>query len=273
MRRRTHVLAAVGVALLLVTAGCVGGPTDSPTATADAPGQSTDRTPATPAADSTIRVVGSGSADAEPNQAVVRVAVVAVGADAATARQRLAANTSRMRTALEGIGIGEEQITTRRYDIYQDRRRPREEGDEPRIQYRASHDFEITVTEPGRVGEVIDTAVRNGASEIDDVSFTLSTDRRRTLEGRARSAAMADARAKARTLAADANLSVTGVRVIRTARSGVPRAADAGAGGAMTETPVATAAPPSDLESGPVTVTTTVEVVYEAAPETSDATE
>ncbi|AZH26188.1 SIMPL domain-containing protein [Haloplanus aerogenes] len=269
MRRRTHVLAAVGVAALLVLAGCAGGPTESPTATADAPGQSTDRTPATPASDSTIRVAGSGSADAEPNQAVVRVAVVAVGPDAATARQRLAENTSRMRTALSEIGIGEDRITTRRYDIYQDRRRPREEGAEPRVQYRASHDFEITVTDPDRVGEVIDTSVRNGASEINDVSFTLSTERRRQLQQRARSAAMADARAKARALAADANLTVTGVRVIRTTSRGVPRYADAGAGGAMTETPVATAAPPSDLESGPVTVTTTVEVVYEAAPESN----
>jgi uncharacterized protein YggE len=271
MRRQTHALAVVGIAALLVLAGCAGGSTQ-PTATADAPAQSTDRTPGTSAADSTIRVVGSGSADAEPNQAVVRVAVVAVGPDAATARQRLATNTSRMRTALEEIGIGEDRITTSRYDIYQDRRRPREEGAEPRVQYRASHDFEITVTDPDRVGEVIDTAVRNGATEVDDVSFTLSADRRRTLEGRARSAAMADARAKARALATDANLTVTGVRVIRTASRGVPRTYDAGAGGTATETPVATPAPPSDIESGPVTVTTTVEVVYEAAPQAANAT-
>jgi len=267
MRRQTHALAAVGIAALLVLAGCAGGPT-----TADSPAsQSTDRTPATSAADSTIRVVGSGSANTEPNQAVVRVAVVAVGPDAATARQRLAANTSRMRTALEAIGVGEDRITTRRYDIYQDRRRPREEGAEPRVQYRASHDFEITVTDPDDVGEVIDTAVRNGATEVDDVSFTLSTERRRTLEERARSGAMADARAKAQALATDANLTVTGVRVIRTANRGVPRTYDAGAGGAATETPAATAAPPSDIESGPVTVTTTVEVVYEASPRNASA--
>jgi|GEM_PF-220319 len=269
MRRRTHALAAVGVAVLLVIAGCAGGPAESPAAAATSPAAEST---ASSASDSTIRVVGSGSADAEPNQAVVRVAVVARGPDAATARQRLAENTSRMRSALESIGVGEDWITTRRYDINQDRRRPREEGAEPRVQYRASHDFEITVSDPDRVGTVIDTAVRNGASEIDDVSFTLSTDRRRTLEQRARSAAMADARAKARSLAADANLTVTGVRTIRTASRGVPRAYDAGAGGAATETPVATAAPPSDLESGPVTVTTTVEVVYEAAPQTANTT-
>lgn len=259
MRRHRHALAAIGLALLLVAAGCSAG-TDSPGATTETPA---DRTPASETA-STIHVAGSGSADAEPNQAVVRVAVEAVGADAATARRRLAANTSRMRTALGDIGIGDDRITTERYDIYQDRRPPREDGADPRVQYRASHDFEITVTDPDRVGEVIDTAVRNGATEVADVSFTLSTERRRTLERRARSAAMADARSKARALATDANLTVTGVQVIRTGRSGAPRPADAEA--AMTETPVPTGAPPSDIESGPVSVTATVQVVYEAGP-------
>jgi uncharacterized protein YggE len=73
---------------------------------------------------------------------------------------------------------------------------------------------------------------------------------------------MADARAKAETLADDANLTVTGVTVIRTSSVGDPRPAEEGA--YMTETPAATGAPPSDLESGPVTVWATVQVVYEA---------
>ncbi|MFB6103257.1 MAG: SIMPL domain-containing protein [Haloplanus sp.] len=256
---RHHTLAAVGIALLLVIAGCSAGSSSSaqsPTA------EATD----TPQSESTIRVAGSGSADADPNQAVVRVAVVATAPDAATARQRLAEHTSQMRTALERIGIGDEQIRTERYDIDQDRRRPREEGAEPRIQYRASHDFQITVDDPDRVGAVIDTAVGNGATEIDDVRFTLSAERRRQLERQARSAAMADARSKARALAADANLTVTGVRVIQTTSVGAPRRAGEAGGAAMTATPVPTAAPPSDIESGPVTVTTTVQVVYEARP-------
>jgi uncharacterized protein YggE len=257
MQRHTLV---VGLAALLVVAGCSTGPSSS--ATADAPAQSES--------DATIRVAGSGSADAEPNQAVVDVSVVATGDDAATARQRLARNVSRMRTALADAGVAEDRITTQRYDIRQDRRRPREEGADPRIRYRAMHDFEITVTGPGRVGDVVDTAVANGATEVDDISFTLSVDRRRELEQRARSAAMADARAKARALAADTNLTVTGVNVIRTTRGGAPRSAEDGA--YAEATPVATGAPPTDIESGPVTVRTSVQVVYEAAP-TGNTTE
>ncbi|QGX94203.1 DUF541 domain-containing protein [Haloplanus rallus] len=258
MHRRT--LVAVGLAALLLIAGCSAGSSSS----------TTPDTPATSESDSTIHVVGSGSADAAPNQAVVDVSVVATGDDAATARQRLARNVSRMRTALTDAGVAEDRITTQRYDIRQDRRRPREEDAEPRIQYRAMHDFEVTVTDPDRVGDVVDTAVANGATAVDDISFTLSTDRRRELERRARSAAMTDARAKARALAADANLTVTGVNVIRTTRGGAPRSVEDGA--YATETPAPTAAPPTDIESGPVTVRTSVQVVYEAAPE-GNATE
>ncbi|WP_435068681.1 SIMPL domain-containing protein [Haloplanus sp. C73] len=254
MQRQTAI--AVGVAVLLVIAGCSA-------TTGQSPAASTGESAANES--STIRVAGSGSADAEPNQAVVRVAAVAIGPDAATARERLAENTSRMRTALEDIGVDDDQITTVRYDIYQDRRPPREDGEEPPVRYRASHDFEITVSNPDRAGAIVDTAVQNGATEVNDVSFRLSTDRRRQLEDRARRAAMADARSKARGLAGAANLTVTGVRVIQTSDSGAPRPADERYA-TETATPMSTGAPDSDFESGSVTVTTRVQVVYEAEP-------
>lgn len=247
MRRRT--LIAAGVAALLLLAGC-------------SAGQASNAGSAT--GNSTIQVAGTGSADAEPNQAVLRVGVVATAPDAATARQRLAENTTRMRTALERIGVEDDQIVTQRYDIDRDRRErhERREGEQPRVQYRASHRFEITLNDTDRVGRVIDTAVRNGATEVDDIQFTLSTDRRRELEAEARQAAMADARAKARSLAADANLTVTGVKVIRTG-GGAPRPVDETAAATPTVTAGGAA---SDVESGPVTVVTTVRVVYTAEP-------
>ncbi|MFC7174243.1 SIMPL domain-containing protein [Haloplanus litoreus] len=112
--------AVAGVAVLLLIAGCAG----------STPSISADQSP-TPGSDSTIQVAGTGSADAEPNQAVVRVSVVAAGSDAATARQRLAANTSRMRTALADAGVGDDRVSTVRYDIYQDRRRPPKRAPNP----------------------------------------------------------------------------------------------------------------------------------------------
>ena len=249
---RRHALISVVLAALLATAGCAG---TLQSGTADA-GES-------PAGDErTIHVAGSGSAEARPNQAVVSVSVVARADDAATARQRLARNVTRMRESLAEVGVERDQITTRRYDNDRDRRRPRREGEgtEPRVQYRAWHAFEITVEETDRVGTVIDTAVRSGATEVDRIEFTLSTERRRELEADARRAAMADAREKARSLASDANLTVTGVKVIRTGGGDAPRPS----GGAAMATATPAAEPDTELESGPVTVVTTVRVVYNA---------
>lgn len=253
MRRE---LTALGVVALLLLAGCAG----------SAPGSGGETTPN----QSTIAVAGSGSAAAEPNQAVVHVSVVSSAPDAATARQRLARNATRMRDALERIGVDDDQVTTVRYDIDQDYRRPREENGEPRVVYRAVHRFEITLAETDRVGNVVDTAVRNGATGIDRIEFTLSRERRRELEHSARNAAMTDARQKARSLADDANLTVTGVKVIRTTEVGAPR--PAGGGVTATATPAPTAAPGSDIETGPVTVAVTVQVVYRAGPESDTGT-
>jgi hypothetical protein len=258
---RRHALIAAALALLLATAGCASS-LQSGTAGTDEPTDGERRT---------IHVAGSGSAESQPNQAIVEVAVVATADDAATARQRLAANVTRMRDALADAGVGDDQITTRHYDIDRDRRRPRpgEEGGEPESQYRAWHAFEITVSDTDRVGTVIDTAVQNGATSVDNIEFTLSTELRRELEADARSAAMADARAKAESLAADANLTVTGVQVVRTGGGDSPRPV----GDAAMATATPTAETSTDLESGPVTVVTTVRVVYNAAPAAEEPTD
>lgn len=244
---RRHTLIAVGMAFLLVLAGCS-------TATPSRSDPATENT--------TIQVVGSGSADAEPNQAVLQVGVVATAPSAATARQRLAENTTQMRAALERIGVTDDQIVTQRYDIDRDRRE-RREGEEPRVQYRATHSFEITLNDTERVGTVIDTAVQNGATEVENIQFTLTNQRRQQLQASARQAAMADARAKARSLAASANLTITGVKVVRTGGDG-PRPVEEDF--AARATAVAGGGAASDVESGPVTVVTTVQVVYTAAP-------
>jgi uncharacterized protein YggE len=245
MSRRT--LGIVAVVALVLLAGCSGALSSS---AAEAPQSQSG---------STIEVSGSGSASGQPNHAVVRVGVIATADDAVTARQRLAENVSQMRQALSELGLTDDQVTTRRYDIGRDYRPPRRDGEERQIQYRASHEFEISLSDVDRVGSVIDTAVKNGATDVDDVSFTLSADRRKELEQSARKSAMTDARQKAEAVADSANLTITGVHVVRVQRdSPRPRSLEAAA------TATAGANVGTDVESGPVDVVTNVEVVYNA---------
>jgi uncharacterized protein YggE len=103
------------------------------------------------------------------------VAVVATGDEIETVREHLSSNASSMRSALSEMGIDGSQVQTSYNDISSNSRYggPSEQ-DQP--EYRAIHSFSITTNETDRVGEVIDTAVTNGANEIDDVEFTLASD-------------------------------------------------------------------------------------------------
>jgi hypothetical protein len=255
MRQRT--VTSVVLALLVLAAGCAGagGPgaaTGDTTAPSDATAPSTER-------DRQVAVGATGSAASSADQAVVRLGVRATDENVVEARQALAKNVSRMREALVAAGIDEDAITTARYDIYRDREPPRRDGGEPRVRYRATHDFEVTVDDTDRVGTVIDTAVRNGATAVEGVEFTLSADRRERLGQTARQRAMASAREKATQLAATENLTITGVRTVRTVDERGPRPVVE----AAAATPTATASAPTDLDAAPVSVTVRVEVVYE----------
>lgn len=249
--RRTP-FAAFALTLLLVTAGCTGAfgagqPTASPGSNAG-PADEPDRT---------ITVGATGQVQAQPDQAVLRVAVEATGENASAVRRRLAENVSRMREALGAMGIGSDQITTTDFDI-RDQRRYRGPERE-RAPFRGRHAFAITLSDLNRTGQVIVTAVEHGVTGVEDVRFTLSAERRSELREEALAAAMDRARGQARVIADGANLTVVGVGSVRTADVGLhpvrfEAAAMAGdAGGA-----------PTAIEGGAVTVTAQVEVTYNA---------
>lgn len=267
MRHRS-IFAAVGLAIVLTTAGCAGviGTSTGPGAgtpaedvtTADGPADAADVGASGASRPSrTIEVGATGQVETQPDQVVLRVAVLATGESAAEVRRRVADNASRMRDALAGDGIERSRITTTHYDIDRNRRYgPREEDEPP---FRARHAFAITLDEPDRAGEVIVTAVENGATSVDDVRFTLSEEKRRQLRKEALSDAVTSAREQAEVLAEGSDLSIAGTGSIRTSDVGFHRprfeaaALAGGDGGGGTS-----------IEGGSVTVTADVQVAYNA---------
>ena len=243
-----QLLAVVAVTALLVTGGAIAALQAVPTGgVADAQVQSSD--------EPTAEVAASGSIEADPYQAIVRVRVVVPGDNVSIVRQRLAENASSMRDAFEAVDDVELRSTD--YDIDRNRRgRRSERSEEP--EYIGRHSFELTVEDPDRAGTVIVTAVENGATEVDGVRYALSEETRTELRDRALSEAMGSARAQAETIARESNLVVTGVHSVSTTdvntipvRREVALAGDAGAGASTT------------LDGGQVTVTAQVVVTYE----------
>jgi hypothetical protein len=273
------ILAVVGVALLLVTAGCAG--SFAPTTDASAQGQPQNQqaqdqqsqthqqqnqqaqnqqtqtqTQRAGAGGKTISVSASGQAEAEPDQAVLRVAVLARGDDANAVREQLAENATQMRRALRNASVSDDQIRTVRFSIDQEYRR--DDGEREPAGFRGIHAFEITLSNANRAGAIIDVAVSNGADQVDSVELTLSEERRREVRADALRNAMENARADADVIAESANLTVVGVRTASTGDVSFSpvraEALSADAGG--TEQ--------TSIESGPVTVSAQVSVTYNA---------
>lgn len=208
-----------------------------------------------------ITVSASGEATAEPDKAVLQVAVEATADEPSAARDKVATDVDRMRTALRDAGVSDDQIATQSFRISEEVRRVRRAGEPPEQEeprFQATHRFEIELNDTGSVGSVIDTAVNNGATRVDDVRLTLQDDTRRAVRDEALRQAMGHAEDQADTLATEASLSLGTVRSISTTDTGVSPvrfqreqlSADAGGGG-------------TEIESGPVTVNANVNVVYE----------
>jgi len=248
MRTRIALAGTAVVAALLVTAGIAGALT---TSNASGPAQVQNQA----SMSDTVTVSGSGSVQASADRAVVRVAVLAAGDDIGAVRSDLSENATSMRQALRETGIDSDQIRTNYYDISSQARYRSPQGDEPK--YRATHSFTVTVEDPDEVGAVIDTAVSNGASEVGGVEFTLSGDKRAQLRQDALEAAMENARTEASTVVGAEDLRISGVdRISTTNYDSRPYAvetaalASGDAGG-------------TSINSGPVTVSASVTVVYE----------
>jgi uncharacterized protein YggE len=245
--RRKHLHVLVIATALLATA-MIGAALIVPSSAQDTDAATADRT---------ISVDAVGQAESDPDQAVVRVAVTAVGDDPATVRDTLIADSETLRENLEAAGIAEEDYETKAYRIHERRRPPREEREDSPT-YRGVHAFEVTLDDPEAVGAVIDAAADANA-EVANVEFTLSEDRRKELRSTAIDDAMTDARMQADTIAENGDLRVTGVASVdATQRNFRPVrhdavAVEASADGASTV-----------VESGTVSVTYQVRVTYNA---------
>lgn len=247
MRRVFALIGALALTMTLVGAGIAVAGLGAEAPVSSAPSS----------ASQSIEVSASGQASARPDLGILRVGVEATADDPTKARTQVADNVSAVRSALAEMGIDAEQVRTVDYNLWEDDDR-RHAKDEPRATtYRARHVLLIEVRDIDRLGAVIDAAVDAGVTNIHDVRYTLAADTRRELRRDALSDAMENARGQAETLADESGLQVTGVSRVSTTEVSFPGIqhdrAVGGAGGGTT------------IETGPVSVSANVAVVYNAS--------
>lgn len=198
-----------------------------------------------------ITVDAVGEAQAEPDKAIVDVAVRVEGEDPENIRDELASGAAELEAALDAENV-EYKTTT-----YQIREPHRHEGDDP--EYVGVHAFEVTVDDPDDVGDIVDVAATAGAV-IGNVEMTLSEEKRTDLRDEAIEAAMDDARHQAETVASTGDLMITGVISVDASQRSY---STVGFDGPVAEDD--TAAPPTDIDMGDVSVTYSVDVTFDAS--------
>lgn len=242
--------ALIGIAALVALAGCSGfAGTATPAGGDEAQ------------LERSITVTTAGEATSAPDRATLRVAVTATGEDAAAVRDELDAGEDELRTALTDWGLEDDAIRTDEYDV----RESYETREDPnRTRYEGTHRYAIELDDVDAVGEIVDVAVDAGADEVQRIQFGLSDEREREVREEAIQTAMANADDDAAALANASGLEVSGVYEVSTAQSrSRPYVAESytGAADGADASGASTA-----VETGDVSVSVSVNVVYEAAP-------
>ncbi len=154
-------------------------------------------------ADRTIVAPGLGRLTVEPDVATVRLGVAITRPTATDAREAAAATMTAVLEAIVAAGVARRDIRTSLVGLgaitdYSSERGPRVTG------YQLTNTVEVTVRDLGSVGQVIDAGLAAGASSLDGLEFRL--DDPAPAEEAARQAAVEDARRRATTLAAAAEV-------------------------------------------------------------------
>ncbi len=121
-----------------------------------------------------IKVEGVGKVKAKPDIASVVIGIETENEDVNIAQKENLVRANKVIKALKDMGIRDEDIQTVFYSVtevydYVDGKRVFKG-------YRVVNRFKVTVRDVQKVGEVIDTAINNGANSVSSVDFSLSNE-------------------------------------------------------------------------------------------------
>jgi len=120
----------------------------------------------------TLNLNGKGAVQVTPNIAVVSLGVVTENMDLNVALKENTAKMTKVIGSLKNMGIAEKDIKTQSYNI--ELLYDYVEGKQIFKGYRVSNILSVTVRNINTVGEVINTAVDNGANVVNSINFTVS---------------------------------------------------------------------------------------------------
>jgi hypothetical protein len=201
--------------------------------------------------DNTLTVIGVGRLSIAPDIAMLTLGVNARATTVAEATADAARRMSAVLARVKSLGVADADITTVLYSV--DPRTSVARVEEPsRVSgYQVNNLVQITVRKLEDVSAILDAAVAAGANFVREIHFTRADAAR--VQAEARTAAVNDALAKARQLAAAAGMRVGDVLSVRESPTGRPIMRGSGLGA----TAMAASAP---IEAGQLDVVVTIEL-------------
>jgi uncharacterized protein YggE len=206
-----------------------------------------------------ISVGGQGKVQGSPDIASISLGVSALANTVAEARTQAATSLTAMIESMKADGIEEDDIQTNQLSIQPEY--DYTDGRQLLRGFRVSNTVTARLREIDRTGEVVDEAVEAGGDNTNINGIGFSIENPDELERQARELAVADARARAETLAQASGVTLGNPITISESSyvppmyySGAEIAADTGAGGPLPSTPI---------ESGELDVIVDVSVTWE----------
>jgi hypothetical protein len=155
----------------------------------------------------TITVTGVGSAVGVPDVVSVTIGVQSRGADPSGAVADNNAKMGRILPALTGLGIAAGDVNTAGFMVSGQPDVDPQTGQALKtVTYVVDNTVQVTVREPGKLGEILGQAVAAGADNVHSVTFSLGDPK--PLAREARELAIADATARAEQIARAAGVTL-----------------------------------------------------------------
>jgi uncharacterized protein YggE len=200
--------------------------------------------------------MGTGTVSAAPDQAILSLGVET---QAQTATQAISQNAAAMTNVINALtlaGVSKDSIQTSSYTLNPIYSNPVNQNVPPTIiAYDAIDIIQVTFTDLGSVGKLLDQAISAGANQVQGIVFTLSSATTATLERQALQVALQDADNQAKTTAASLGVTIVGPVSVSPAYEFQPaNYRGYGAAAQASSTPI---------QSGTLQVTATVQVTYQ----------
>jgi uncharacterized protein YggE len=157
-----------------------------------------------------FKVFGKGELNITPDEAEVIIGVITENAQLETAQEDNARITQQVINSIIEIGVLPKFIQTQSYNIRANY--DYIEGKQVFRGYEVSNNLRVLIKNINSAGEIVDTAVKNGANTVSGINFIVSDERRYYYE--ALSLAVTDAQNKASVMANKLNVALSIIPIV-----------------------------------------------------------